>query len=93
MKIVVFNMKKEWFEKIRSGEKTHEYRLATPYWESRLFRADVAEFRLGYPGKSEHAKMIGFEIARITKINGKNTDLAVDAEVFDIELGMKLGEA
>lgn len=91
MKIVVFNMKKEWFEKIRSGEKTHEYRLATPYWESRLRFADVAEFRLGYPSNDNTDNIMGFEIACITKINGKNTDLAVDAEVFDIKLGKRLG--
>ena len=91
MKVVVFNVKRKWFDKIRFGEKTHEYRLATPYWESRLRFADVAEFRLGYPANTDTDKIMAFEIACITKINGKNTDLAVDAEVFDIELGIRLG--
>lgn len=27
--MLVFNLKKEWFEKIKSGEKTHEYNLRT----------------------------------------------------------------
>lgn len=31
-----FPLKKEWFEKIRSGEKMIEYREVKPYWESRL---------------------------------------------------------
>lgn len=91
MKVVVFNVKRKRFDKIRSGEKTHEYRLATPYWESRLRFADVAEFRLGYPANTDTDKIMAFEITCITKINGKNTDLAVDAEVFDIELGKRLG--
>lgn len=31
-----FNLKKEWFEKIKSGEKTHGYREVKPYWEKRI---------------------------------------------------------
>ena len=34
--MLTFNLKKEWFEKIKSGEKTHEYRLYNSYWEKRL---------------------------------------------------------
>ena len=30
--MLTFNLKKEWFEKIKSGEKTHEYREVKPYW-------------------------------------------------------------
>lgn len=90
MKVVVFNMEGIWFYKIKSGEKKHEYRLAKPYWERRLRDADVAEFRLGYPTNTDTDKIMGFEIAGITKMNGKNTDLAVDEEVFDIKLSKRL---
>lgn len=34
--MLTFNVKKEWFEKIKSGEKTHEYREVKPYWINRL---------------------------------------------------------
>ena len=34
--MLVFNLKKEWFEKIKSGEKTHEYREQTKYWIKRI---------------------------------------------------------
>ena len=34
--MLTFNLKKEWFEKIKSGEKTHEYREYKPYWKNRL---------------------------------------------------------
>ena len=34
--MLTFNLKKEWFEKIKSGEKTHEYREYKPYWRNRL---------------------------------------------------------
>lgn len=34
--MLVFILKKEWFEKIKSGEKTHEYREYKPYWIKRF---------------------------------------------------------
>ena len=34
--MLTFNLKKEWFEKIKSGEKTHEYREEKYYWTSRF---------------------------------------------------------
>lgn len=34
--MLTFNLKKEWFEKIKSGEKTHEYREQTKYWIKRI---------------------------------------------------------
>ena len=34
--MLTFNLKKEWFEKIKSGEKTHEYRLQNKYWLARI---------------------------------------------------------
>lgn len=36
--VVNLHLKKKWFDKIKSGQKKHEYRLATPYWEKRLNR-------------------------------------------------------
>ena len=34
--MLTFNLKKEWFEKIKSGEKTQEYRLVNDYWNIRV---------------------------------------------------------
>lgn len=34
--MLTFNLKKQWFDKIKSGEKTHEYRLQNKYWISRI---------------------------------------------------------
>lgn len=34
--MLVFPLKKVWFEKIKSGEKTVEYREVKPYWTGRL---------------------------------------------------------
>ena len=34
--MLIFPLKKEWYEKIRSGEKRIEYREAKPYWTYRI---------------------------------------------------------
>ena len=34
--MLTFNLKKEWFDKIKSGEKTHEYREMSEHWCKRL---------------------------------------------------------
>lgn len=50
--MLTFNVKKVWFEKIKSGEKTHEYREFKPYWTKILKKEldfDVTELRFGNP--------------------------------------------
>ena len=34
--MLIFTLKKEWYEKIKSGEKTIEYREVKPYWSKRF---------------------------------------------------------
>ena len=34
--MLIFPLKKEWYEKIRSGEKTIEYREVKPYWNLKI---------------------------------------------------------
>ena len=34
--MLIFPRKKEWYEKIKSGEKTVEYRKVKPYWTRRI---------------------------------------------------------
>lgn len=36
-KVLTLSVKKEWFDKIVSGEKTEEYREIKAYWVARLF--------------------------------------------------------
>lgn len=110
--MLTFNLKKQWFDKIKSGEKTHEYREVKPYWTKRLFyqepfRPDIdlskyndisidcnweenirdteCEFVCGYAKKDDKEKRLKAKIKSIRIINGKNTDLAVDELVYDIE--------
>ena len=34
--MLIFPLRKEWYEKIKSGEKTVEYREVKPYWIKRI---------------------------------------------------------
>lgn len=63
MKSLTLNLKKEYFEQIKSGIKTEEYRLCTPYWSKRLEGKsfDKIIIKLGYPKNSELEKIMEFE--------------------------------
>lgn len=81
-----------WFEEIKSGRKTHEYRKFTPFWENRLEKFEFStgcfvQFQRAYRKNPER---MTFEIKDICLVDGKNTDLHIDGLVFDIELGERL---
>lgn len=96
--MLTFNLKKEWFEKIKRGEKTHEYREVKEYWFKRMFFYSK-EFRrqttlllhseciflCGYPNREDKEKRLHAKIKNITIKNGLNTDLKINKDVFDIE--------
>lgn len=42
--MLIFPLKKQWYEKIKSGEKTIEYREVKPYWSKRFYTEISAEF-------------------------------------------------
>ena len=98
--MLTFNLKKEWFEKIKSGEKTHEYREVKPYWDKRLFiidpnlheclkRREVKEreivFVNGYASKKDSKNRLYANLISIRIVNGNNTDLKINKPVYDIE--------
>lgn len=99
--MLTFNLKKEWFEKVKSGKKTHEYREVKPFWVTRIknyfgfFWCDIEElkcgsiyypiginiiFQCGYGGEKLKANVTSIKI-----IDGWNTDLKTNKDVFDIE--------
>lgn len=96
--MLTFNLKKQWFDKIKTEKKTHEYREVKDYWFKRLFLYseslcmqtfiplhDECVFVCGYASKDDETKRIKAKIKNIRIINGLNTDLAMDKDVFDIE--------
>lgn len=95
-----------WFEEIKSGRKTHEYRKATPFWFKRI-KPIYCNFSLIRTGEWDELKKdkyfvqfqkayrknperMTFEIKNVWLVNGTNTDLHTDGFVFDIELGARI---
>lgn len=97
--MLTFIVKKEWYNKIKSGEKTIEYREVKPYWTRRLERA---EFRGGniywYFNKTIFENFsapcffrLGYTkerleawITKVEVVDGKDTDLHIDKPVYAI---------
>ena len=63
----------EYFDAMKRGEKTEEYRLVNPYWGRRLFGRDYDRLIItrGYPRKDDESRRLvmpydGYEIKTIT---------------------------
>ena len=63
----------EYFDQMKSGEKTEEYRLCNDYWEKRLVnrKYDRLIITKGYPKRDDSSRRIdapyeGYEIKEIT---------------------------
>ncbi len=63
----------EYFDAMKRGEKTEEYRLVNPYWGRRLFGRDYDRLIItrGYPRKDAESRRVvmpydGYEIKTIT---------------------------
>lgn len=100
--MLIFPLKKEWYEKIRSGEKTVEYREVKPYWKKRIFK----EFDIDVDGFHEIGDaliMVNFKhpvklrlgytkryltafANKLEIVDGKDTDLHIDKPVYAIHL-------
>lgn len=95
--MLIFHLKKKCFEKIKYGEKTHEYRELTPYWSERIEKLKwamkeneiVVALCSGYPPhkdfETKSNRVRYAKIESIAIVDGKKTDLKVDRKVFDLE--------
>lgn len=83
--ILHLTLKKKWFDMIKSGVKTEEYREIKPYWETRLNKNyDIIRFRNGY---SKDSPTFDIELKKIYKGFGYAPWGAPNVEVFILELG------
>jgi hypothetical protein len=79
-------IKRKYFDEIRSGRKTKEYRLVTPYWTERLKKPYThIVFQVGYNKKNPRMKIEykGWEIENIRHEFFGNEKVTV----FAIKLG------
>lgn len=96
-------LKAKWFDLIKSGQKTTEYRELKPYWLIRL-AATAARFRhpdIAFDGdvkiyttvrfaRGYSGEQMTFKIAGCEVVDGSNTDLAIASPVFAIKLGERI---
>lgn len=62
--MLVLNLKKEWFDKIKRGEKTHEYREVKPYWRKRFekyFGCDLSTTKMRFGNETRFDKPYDIE--------------------------------
>lgn len=83
-----------WFDEIKSGRKTHEYRKCSDFWYKRLGLYTqphnhrlIVRFQKAYRKNPER---MSFLVKSVTIIDGRDSDLHINDYVFDIELGEKL---
>lgn len=95
MKTLTLSLKKQWFEKIKSGEKKEEYRENSEYWQRRLYRsmdANDAEFKhfdsivftLGYPKADDSERRLVFKNPKIRIGTGRTEWGAVPGKTYFI---------
>lgn len=74
-------VKRKWFDLIKVGEKTTEFRDATEYWEKRILNKNFSHvvFQMGY---SKNAPRLEMEISdiRVAIRKGKQT-IMIDLRV------------
>lgn len=102
LKLILTN---KWFEEIKSGRKTHEYRVMSEYWKNRFnYKSRTKGVYIpctvieNFPyDKVEFQRAfykkpekMTFYIKKVTLQRGQETDLRYDGGVFDIELGTRI---
>ena len=81
MEILRLTLKREYFDRIASGEKRFEYRNVKPYWTKRLkdrkfdlilfrngYHADAPEMEVEWRGMSREGRDYKIRLGRIRKI-------------------------
>lgn len=87
-KVLRLPVKAEYFNQIKAGTKTEEYRIVKEYWGKRMVKEyDEVWITLGYPSSNETDKIIkfkwtGYEIKKITHKEFGNKEV----EVYAIKL-------
>lgn len=85
-KNLTLNLKKKYFDEIKNGTKTEEYRLCTPFWKKRIEGKEFENIiiKLGYPKNDQKEKILifpwkGYEIKEIKHEHFGDTPVRVYA--------------
>lgn len=92
LKDIIFNLKGQYFDDIKAGLKTEEYRIYKDFWKKRLEGKEYRNIiiKKGYPSKDDISKIIiipwsGYLIKEITHPEFGDSPV----KVFAIQLDKK----
>lgn len=91
-KVLTINIRKQWFDKIVSGEKTEEYREIKKYWVSRLVNQQAESGDVLFDESGGYCRVTGkLEYKTFTHvlfINGYRKDSPrIEKEIESISIG------
>lgn len=92
MKDIVLPLKAIYFDQIKAGTKTEEFRLITPYWKKRLSHRQYRNVIVtrGYPKSSDTEKRLAFQWQGVTTRLIKHPQFGSDeVGVYVIDLSSK----
>lgn len=72
-----FPLTAHWFNKIESGEKTHEYRARTPYWTKRINKLNKGDFitvSYGYSKRRIEVQIIDIQFISLTRLETEDNE-------------------
>lgn len=86
--ILILNLKTEYFNDVKSGNKKFEYRIVKPYWDKRLKKEYASiEVRLGYPKSDDVDRILKFNWNGFVKIKLTHKEFGKDpVDVYAISL-------
>ena len=87
--MLIFPMKKEWYEKIRSGEKMIEYRELKPYWSKRIFNELKRELKKRYPNSKN--KIEALRLQEFLEMTKEDSIVFEPADLFTLQGIFRLG--
>ena len=73
--MLLFRLKKVWFDKILVGEKTHEYRESKPSWDKKIYNAILKGI------KDEDAKEVEKWFLKCSIFCEKKSDFAIPVSI------------
>lgn len=93
MKVLRLHLKRKWWIKIKSGEKSTELRLATDYWRKRLIgrHYDEIHLLLGYPKKDDKSRVLKRKWTLVSKETVLHEEFGANpVEVFVIDVSQEI---
>lgn len=92
VKPLVLHLKKEYWQQIKDGTKTVEYRERGPYWDMRLRNREYSEVHLllGYPKRGDTSKLIRRKWNGFIEIDIEHPHFGGTACVFAIDVSNRI---